>query len=41
VTNAALENGAVVFMKGILEDRIVGRNERMNMNRRLGCVSEP
>jgi hypothetical protein len=41
VTNAALENGVVVFMKAILEDRIMGRNERMNMNIMLGCVSEP
>jgi hypothetical protein len=32
MTNVALENGVVVFMKAILEDRIVGRNERMNMN---------
>ena len=41
VTNVALENGVVIFMKAILEDRIVGRNERMNMNIMLGCVSEP
>jgi hypothetical protein len=41
VTNAALENGVVVFTKAILEDRIVGRNERMNMNIMLGCVSKP
>jgi hypothetical protein len=41
VTNVALENGVVIFMKAILEDRIMGRNERMNMNIMLGCVSEP
>jgi hypothetical protein len=40
VTNAALENGVVVFMKAILEDRIMDRNERMNMKIMLGCVSE-